>query len=201
MILTKEQVKEIFGVDYYDGCQIHNRFAYTVFRDKVLPIGNIIAFRSPTKVLADQMIDKEDLLSNDFIFSQDMINFCFELPMTNLFGGVCFQRLLCSLTGNILSEIIKADVDIDGDDIFVKKEFTGGGIVQQRGKASVSIVCERNGAILGHIGVNVVAGREAPAFAYSTNMSHQQCEQFMVNVIQAYYAIAQDVFVATSKIV
>jgi len=201
MILSREKLKEVFGVDYYDGSMIHNRFAYKVFRDKVLPIGNIIAFRSPTIVETEFMIDLEDLISKDYIYSDDMINFCYELPLTNLYGGVCFQRLLCSIIGDLLGSLIQAPIDLEGDDIFVNKEFQQGGVIQQRGKASVSIVGEKNGSILGHTGINVVAGKKAPAFAYSTNMEDQACQVFMEKVCQAFYATSQDVFVATSKVV
>ena len=44
----------------YDGKLLHSRFAYRFFRDKTLPIGNIVAFRSPMKVETEGMIDTED---------------------------------------------------------------------------------------------------------------------------------------------
>ena len=37
----------------YDGNLIHSRFAYKFFRDKTLPIGNIVAFRAPMQVEAE----------------------------------------------------------------------------------------------------------------------------------------------------
>jgi len=201
MILSREKLKEIFGVDYYDGSMIHNRFAYKVFRDKVIPIGNIMVFRSPTIVEKEFMIDLEDVISGDYIYSDDMINICYELPMTNLYGGVCFQRLFCTLIGDILGQTIDAEVVLEGDDIFVHKEHKQGGIIQPSGKASVSIVGEKNGAILGHTGINITAGKKAPAFAYSTNMTDDEAELFMKTVIQAFYMTSQDIFQATTKII
>jgi hypothetical protein len=53
--------------------------------------------------------------------------------------------------------------------------------------------------LVGHLGVNVLAGKNAPAFAYSTNMTDDQCNLFMNKVIQVFYQTAQDVFVATTK--
>ena len=79
MIVNREQLKNISGCDYYSGSLIHQRFSYKFFREKVFPAGNIIAFRAPMRVLADGMIDQEDLLQHDYIYSQDAINFCFEL--------------------------------------------------------------------------------------------------------------------------
>ena len=46
----------------YDGSLIHSRFAYKLLRNKVLPHGNIVAFRAPMKVEAAGMIDLEDVL-------------------------------------------------------------------------------------------------------------------------------------------
>jgi len=59
----------------YDGKQLHSRFAYRFFKEKALPIGNIITFRSPMLVEAEGMIDTEDVLNNDFIYSDDAIHF------------------------------------------------------------------------------------------------------------------------------
>ena len=80
----------------YDGKLIHDRFAYKYFRKKVSPTGNIVAFRAPMYV-KDALIDLEDTLSDDFIHSQDAINFCWEIPGLCPFGAVSFQRLLIQL--------------------------------------------------------------------------------------------------------
>lgn len=201
MILDRIQLKNIFGVDYYNGEQIHTRFAFRVYRDKVIPTGNIIAFVSPTIVESEHMIDLQDLLDKDFIYSDSMVNFCWELPLTNLYGGVCFQRLYCSMLGDMLAGIIKKNISVCGDDIFVEEEFKKNGIIIPRGKASVSIACERNGAILGHTGINIVAGEKAPDFAYSTNMNTNQTLDFMNKAIDAFYQTTQSIFIATSKII
>ena len=192
----------IKNIEVYDGSHLCDRFAYDHFKDKTQRIGNIIAFRAPMKVEAEFMVDKEDLVNNDFIYSEDAINFCIEIPDVSLFAGVCFQRLFNGVLGNILaSKYLKADIEIDGDDIIVHKEFEQGGIVQQKGKASVSIAKECNGAVLIHTGINVKAGKRAPAFAYSTNLDDEQCNNFMVDIVNMYYGMVQDIFVATCKVI
>ena len=57
----------IINQKIYDGSLLHSRFAYKFFREKTLPIGNIIAFRSPMKVEAEGMIDSEDILNADYM--------------------------------------------------------------------------------------------------------------------------------------
>ncbi len=192
----------IVDIDLYDGNIIHNRFAYQYFRDKTLPIGNILAFRSPMVVEAEGMIDHEDILDNDFIYSEDAINFIWEIPGLDAFGAVAWQRLFNTQVGNLLStQFLKAPIEIDGDDLIVHKEHNQGGIIQPKGKCSVSITYAKDGAALGHTAVNITAGKRAPAHAFSTGMGDAQCQQFMKNVIDIFYTMNDDMFIQTTKII
>jgi len=186
----------------YDGNLIHSRFAYKFFRDKTLPIGNIVAFRAPMQVEAEGMIDNEDILSKDYIYSDDAINFCWEIPNLCPFGAVAFQRLLNTQIANILSvKYLKAPIEVDGDDLIVHKEHNQGGVVQPKGKASVSITYSSNNVALGHTAINITAGKKAPAFAYSTNLTNEQATAFMNDVIGIFYPMVDDIFIATSKVI
>ena len=123
----------------YDGNLIHNRFAYEYFRKDVSPYGNIVAFRAPMYV-KDALIDLEDTLSNDFIHSQDAINFCWEIPNLCPLGAVSFQRLFNTGIANILSKLVNKGIAIDGDDLLINDKFVGtDDKVREQGKVSVSI--------------------------------------------------------------
>lgn len=185
----------------YDGAILHNRFAYSYFRNKTLPIGNIIAFRSPMLVEADGMIDHEDVLKNEFIYSDDAINFLWEIPNLDSFGAIAYQRLFNTQLANILHKYIQAPIEMDGDDIIVHKEHEQHGIVQPKGKCSVSITHVKGGAALGHTGINIKAGRRAPAHAYSTNLDDTLVDTFMREVIDMFYGLNDDIFIATTKII
>lgn len=186
----------------YDGKLLHSRFAYKFFRDKTLPIGNIVAFRAPMKVEVEGMIDSEDVLNNDYIYSDDAINFLWEIPMLDSFGAVAWQRLFNTQIANILStQYLKAPIEVDGDDLIVHKEHTQGGVTQTKGKCSVSITYSKNNVALGHTGINITAGKKAPAFAYSTNLTGEQAIQFMNDVIKLFYEMNDDIFIATSKVI
>lgn len=190
------------NISLYDGSLIHNRFAYKFFRNKTLPIGNIIAFRAPMHVEADGMIDLEDTLQNDYIYSDDAINFIWEIPNVDFFGAVAWQRLFNTRIANILSiQYLKAPIEVDGDDLIVHKEHDQHGIIQSKGKCSVSITYVKNGAALGHTAINVVAGKKAPGFAFSTNLTDEQCDQFMRDIIDIFYVMNDDMFLATTKII
>ena len=185
----------------YDGPLLHNRFAYKYFKNRILPQGNIIAFRAPAKVEAHGMIDMEDVINNDFIYSEDMIHFLYEIPILDSeFGAVAFQRLFNTLIANVLgNKYINAPIEMNGDDMIVHKTFTQRDVTQATGKASVSIVHVKNGITLGHTGINIVAGKSAPTFAYSTNLTDNQAHNFMEDVINTFYGLVEDIFVAANK--
>ena len=189
-------------IKVYDGPLIHKRFAYDYFRNKTLPIGNIIAFRCPMDVNVSGMIDQEDVLQGDYIASDDAINFCWEIPNLDKFGAVAFQRLLNTQIANILSsKYLKKPIEVDGDDLMVHDEFEGSdGTLQKVGKCSVSITYSKDNVAIGHTGLNVNAGRNAPNFAYSTKLSDKDVEQFMKDIIDLFYAMVDDMFIATTKI-
>ena len=186
----------------YDGSFIHSRFAYKHFRDKTSPTGNIVAFRAPMKVEAAGMIDSEDLITNDFIYSDDAINFCWEIPNLDPFGAVSFQRLLNTQIANILStKYIKAPIEVAGDDLIVHKEHNNRGIIQPKGKASVSITYSKNNVALGHTAINIHTGSRAPVFAYSTALTSEQATSFMNDVIQIFNEMSADIYLATTKVI
>lgn len=191
----------IKDIKVYDGPLIHKRFAYDYFRNKVLPTGNIIAFRCPMDVSIDGMIDQEDVLQGDYIASDDAVNFCWEIPHLDKFGAVAFQRLFNTQIANILSSLINKPIEVDGDDLMVHDEFEGNdGKLQAVGKCSVSITYSKDNVAIGHTGINIDAGRKAPAFAYSTELDEEQTQEFMTRVIDTFYGMVDDIFIATTKI-
>lgn len=201
MIVSRDELKQVTGYDYYQGNLIHKPFAYSFFRSKTLPIGNIIAFRAPMEVEAEGMIDLEDMLAKDYIYSEDAINLCWQIPHLDAFGAVAFQRLFNTQIANKLYQIIQKPIMVDGDDIMVLEEFEGSdGKVHDKGKASVSIAYSRNGFAMSHTAINVNAGKRAPGFAYSTKLTDEQCEQFMKSVIDLFYQMVDDITLATSKL-
>ena len=175
----------------YNGDLIHKRFAYQFFKKNVSPTGDIVAFRAPMYV-SDNLIDLEDSLSKDFIFSDDAVNFCWEIPNLCPTGAVAFQRLL-----------IKHPIEMKGDDIMIHDTFIGGSDKKQHkiGKASVSITYSKEGVAIGHTGININAGNKAPGFAYSTKLDDTQIEEFMYRVMDYFRSETKDIFVATAKII
>jgi hypothetical protein len=194
MIINREQLKQITGSDYYEGSVIHQRFAYKFFKKQVSATGDIVAYISPVEVTAN-LIDLEDAINNDYIYSDSMMNFIMEIPNIDLFGGISFQRLLNAQVGSLLcSKYLNKEGYVDGDDIMVKDgdEFK---------KASVSIAAKKNDAVLIHLGINIDAGTRAPSFAYSTNLSEEKAREFMTDVCRIFREMTTDIFIASTKII
>jgi len=192
MIITDQKI--------YNGDFIHKRFAYKYFRDRTLPIGNIVSFKAPMEVTIN-LIDLEDSLEKDYIYSESAINFCWEIPNLDPFGAVCFQRLFNTYIANTLHKYINKPIEMKGDDIMIYDNFTQGGVEQTKGKASVSITYSKENVAIGHTGINVIAGKNAPAFAYSTNLTPEQVVKFQNDVIDQFYSTVDNIFIATTKII
>ena len=191
----------IIDQQVYNGDLIHDRFAYKFFRKEVSPYGNIVAFRAPMYV-SDNLIDLEDTLANDYIFSEDAINFCWEIPNLCPLGAVAFQRLFNTTVAGMLGQLIQKSINMDGDDIMVSDEFIGSDSKKRtEGKVSVSITYSKEDIALGHTGINVQAGKKAPGFAYSSNLNDNQIEAFMNAVIKAFELEVKDQWIATTKII
>jgi len=188
------------NIKIYDGTYLHKRFAYDHFLDKTQPVGNIIAFRSPISVSIDKLVDKANIIKEEGLYADDAINFCLEIPNISLFAGVCFQRIFNTCIGNILaSEFLKCDVEIDGAAIIIHKEIEEDGIIKTRGKASVSDVVLVDSAVLIHTGINVTSGKKAPATAFSTKLTDDECIMLMRKGIEFFYGVLHEIFVETTK--
>ena len=185
----------------YDGSLIHTRFAYKYFKKDVSPYGNIVAFRAPMFV-SDNLIDLEDSLSKDYIYSDDAINFCWEIPNMCPLGAVSFQRLFNTAIANILSRGIQKPIEMRGDDLMVHDKFIGSDKTERDvGKVSVSITYSKDGIALGHTGINIKAGKKAPGFAYSSNLSDDDAVTFMNHVCNYFNSELKDEQIATTKVI
>ncbi len=182
----------IIKQDIYDGEILQDRFAYDFFKKEVSRTGNILCFTAPMRVGAEFMVDKEDLVNNDYIFSGSAMNFLIEIPDISLYAGICFQRLFNTLLKDILNDRLFDNLKMKGDDILVDCE--------EKKKLSVSIAKQCNGAVLIHTGVNINAGEEAPSFAYSTNFSDDEVWQIFEEVTHMFKDISHDIFIASTKI-
>jgi len=194
MIITPQQLKEATGEDYYSGSILHNIFGYKFLKKSVTATGDIISFLAPMLV-SDHLIDLEDSLNKDFIYSDLAMNFLIEIPNVDLYGAICFQRLFNAQLGSLLcSKYLQKTGYVDGDDIMI---LDG----EEHKKCSVSIAAHKNGCALIHTGINIFAGDKAPSFAYSTNLDETTALQFMQEAENIFQNMTMDIHVASRKVI
>jgi len=109
----------------------------------------IVAFRGSCMVSGEDLVDREDFDLGNIVAGKDMLHFIVEMSGAGLLGITLAQRLLCSITQDVLnSELSKSGagrvVDRKGDDLYVGQ-----------GKLSVSVATVSPVSGLIHLGLNI----------------------------------------------
>lgn len=129
----------------YNGDALSNHWIYKNYGI----LGDAVtAFCGPCDVRADKMVDLEDVLNGDAIYSREMLHFIVEVFGISLKEGVLLQRLFSSiLQQRINAHLPNTPIDRSGDDLF----YAG------TKKLSVSICTVSPTSILIHAGLNIDA--------------------------------------------
>ncbi len=148
----------------YTGDELANHWIYRNFGI----LGDaVVAFAGPCEVDCDRMVDLEDVLNDDYIYSKKMLHFIVEIFGITLQEGVLLQRLFSSIVQdrvNIMNE--QAQIKRRGDDLFYRNTA----------KLSVSICTLSPTSILIHTGLNIDSQGtpvEAAGLASDLNMEDQ----------------------------
>jgi hypothetical protein len=194
MIINRQQLQEVTGSDYYCGKVLHNIFSYKFLKKAVTATGDIISFIAPMRVV-DHLIDLEDSINKDYIYSDSAMNFLIEIPNVDLYGAICFQRLFNAQLGSLLcSKYLQKSGYVDGDDIMIIEG-------EEHKKCSVSIAACKNNSALIHTGINLQAGSSAPSFAYSTELEETEALTFMQEVENIFQNMTMDIHIASRKVI
>ncbi len=106
MILTPADTTALLGSSPTYNCElIKRRISYYFFGDKMSPTGNIVTFEAPTTI-GSLSIEQALVIAG-------------ELPNSNIFGGICFQRLYSAQLGSIFAETFGTECYVDGSNIIV----------------------------------------------------------------------------------
>lgn len=144
----------------YTGDELSNHWIYRNFGI----LGDaVVSFVGPCEVDRDRMVDLEDVLNDDYIYSKKMLNFIVEIFGITLQEGVLLQRLFSSIIQDrihIMNE--EAHVKRRGDDLFHRNTA----------KLSVSICTLSPTSILIHTGLNIDAhGAPVEAAGLASDLS------------------------------
>lgn len=130
----------------YTGQQLANHWIYKTFG----VMGDaVVGFIGPSELDPSMMVDLEDVMNNDTIYSSHMLNFIIEIFNIPLPQGVLLQRLFTSIIHSRIADVLDPDQQYRirrvGDDLFVDASK----------KLSVSICTISPTSILIHTGLNI----------------------------------------------
>ena len=182
MIKTKFIDKEI----KYIGSQLSPHWIYKNFN---IMGDAIVAFCGECDVNLSEMVDIEDVINNEPIYSKYMLSFITEQFNIGLTEGVFRQRLLIS--------IIKENLEKRG--IIAKRN--GDDLIIEDKKLSVSIATKSLTSILIHTGLNILSeGAPVKASGLKSELGINDIKNFAIEVMQAYAEEIQDIELAATKV-
>ena len=135
------------------------------------------------------MVDIEDVINNEPIYSKLMLSFISEQFGIGLVEGVLRQRLLISIIKELLEERGVFAVR-KGDDLIVND-----------GKLSVSIATKSVTSVLIHTGLNILS-ENAPvnAAGLTSELGITDIKEFAIEVMKRYSEEIYDIILASTKV-
>jgi len=152
----------------------------------------IVAFCGECEVKLTEMVDIEDVINNEPIYSKNMLSFIIEQFNIGLVEGVTRQRLLICIIKETLEKYLKTqqiDIIRSGDDIFVNGK-----------KLSVSIATKSLTSVLIHTGINIDP-TGAPVDAIGLDfLKISDVKGFAQDVMVKYSQEIDDIILASTKV-
>ncbi len=177
--LIEEEIK-------YIGSQLAPHWIYKNFG---MQGDAIVAFKGECDVKLTEMVDIEDVINNEPIYSKYMLSFITEQFNVNLVEGVYRQRLLICIIKELLEE----------KGIFVKRN--GDDLIINGGKLSVSIATKSLTSILVHTGLNIISdGAPVRAAGLTNDLGITDIDGFAKEVMKRYSEEIEDINLASTKV-
>ena len=170
----------------YIGSQLAPHWIYKNFK---LQGDAIVAFIGECEVALTEMVDIEDVINNEPIYSKSMLSFITEQFNVNLVEGVFRQRLLICIIKELLEErgifVVR-----NGDDLMIDGR-----------KLSVSIATKSTTSILIHTGLNIVSeGAPVKASGLTSELGITDIKEFALEIMKRYSEELEDINLASTKV-
>ena len=170
----------------YIGSQLSPHWIYKNFK---LQGDSIVAFAGECKVDLTEMVDIEDVINNEPIYSKYMLSFITEQFGVSLSEGVFRQRLLMCIIKELLE---KRGVFVvrNGDDLMIDGK-----------KLSVSIATKSITSVLIHTGLNIISeGAPVKASGLTSELGIKDIKSFALEVMKRYAEELDDIQSACTKV-
>ena len=170
----------------YIGSQLAPHWIYKNFK---IQGDAIVAFVGECEVKLTEMVDIEDVINNEPIYSKYMLSFITEQFNVKLVEGVFRQRLLVTCIKEAL-ERRGFFVRRNGDDLFVNDK-----------KLSVSIATKSMTSVLIHTGLNILSdGAPIPVSGLGSDLGIEDIKEFAQEIMQKYSDEIEDIILASTKV-
>lgn len=148
----------------------------------------IVSFVGEVDVDLTEMVDIEDVINNEPIYSKKMLNFIIEQFDCTLEQMVFAQRLFISIIKEVLEEN-NCFVKRDGDDLFYDNR-----------KLSVSIATKSITSCLIHTGLNIIKDGAPIQASDLSELGIKDIKQFALTVMEKYKNECESIKMATYKV-
>ncbi len=170
----------------YEGYQLSPHWIYKNFN---IQGDAIVAFIGECEVKLTEMVDIEDVINNEPIYSKNMLSFITEQYNVELVEGVFRQRLLICVIKEAL-ERRGINVERSGDDLFVNGK-----------KLTVSIATKSLTSILIHTGINIDSdGAPVKACGLENDLGILDVKTFAQEIMKNYTEELEDIVLASTKV-
>lgn len=172
----------------YHGYELSPHWIYKNFK---LKGDSIVAFVGECEVKLTEMVDIEDVINNEPIFSDKMLSFIEENFHSTLNEAIYRQRLLAGIVKDMIKEQFpEAKVIRDGDDVYLNDK-----------KLTVSIATKSITSTLIHFGINIDP-THAPvkAAGLKTDLGITNIKDFAQKLMERYNREVEDIDFAASKV-
>lgn len=170
----------------YEGYQLAPHWIYKNFH---MQGDAIVAFKGECEVKLTEMVDIEDVINDEPIYSKNMLSFITEQFNIELIEGVFRQRLLICIIKEVL-ERRGVKVIRNGDDLFVDNK-----------KLTVSIATRSLTSILIHTGININSeGAPVKACGLQNDLGITDIDEFAYEIMKNYSNELEDIVLASTKV-
>ena len=170
----------------YEGWQLSPHWIYKNFK---IQGDAIVAFVGECEVKLTEMVDIEDVINNEPIYSKSMLSFISEQFNVGLLEGVFRQRLLiCTIKEALEKRGYK--ITRSGDDLFFEDK-----------KLTVSIATKSVNSILIHTGININSeGAPVKASGLASDLGLSDIKDFAKEIMNKYSQEIDDIILASTKV-
>ncbi len=170
----------------YEGHQLSPHWIYRNFK---IQGNSIVAFTGECEVKLTEMVDIEDVINNEPIYSKSMLSFISEQFNIGLVEGVLRQRLLiCTIKEALEKRGFK--IVRKGDDLFYEGK-----------KLTVSIATKSATSVLIHTGININSeGAPVEASGLTSELGIKDIKNLAEEIMHVYAEEIDDIIMASTKV-